>query len=56
LGAAAGTAGALLAFASFAYAELNMAAAKLETSVLPAAVNAAQFQPLPGKAADSVRS
>jgi hydroxyacylglutathione hydrolase len=54
LGAAAGAAAALLGCAPFAFAELNMAAAHLKTSVMPAPVNPAQFQPQPSKASGTV--
>jgi hydroxyacylglutathione hydrolase len=49
LAASAGAAVLLFASAPFAFAELNMAAAQLQTNVMPAPANPAQFQPLPGK-------
>ena len=54
LAAGAGLAGLLLALAPYAYAELTMAAARLETNVMPAPANPAQFRPLPGSAAGTV--
>lgn len=54
MAAAAGGTALLLAVAPFVFAELTMAAAHFGVSVMPAAANPAQFDPLPGKAAGSV--
>ena len=54
LAVAAGAAALLVALAPFAFAELTMAAATLETNIMPAPANPAQFRPLPGRAAGTV--
>ena len=54
LAVTAGAAALLIALAPFAFAELTMAAATLETNIMPAPANPAQFRPLPGKAAGTV--
>jgi hydroxyacylglutathione hydrolase len=50
LAAGAGMVGLLLALAPYSFAELTMAAARLDTNVMPAPANPAQFRPLPGRA------
>jgi glyoxylase-like metal-dependent hydrolase (beta-lactamase superfamily II) len=54
LAASAGATALVLACAPFLFAEVNMAAAQLHTSIMPAPANPAQFQALPGKAAGTV--
>jgi glyoxylase-like metal-dependent hydrolase (beta-lactamase superfamily II) len=51
---AAGVAALLFAVTPYAFAELIMAAAKLDANIMPAAANPAQFQSLPGRAAGTV--
>ena len=50
----AGAAVLLVALAPYAFAELIMVAARLETNIMPAPANPAQFRPLPGPAAGTV--